>query len=95
MGYSMGMNKTLFAFWKYDQFPFVLGGTVEDINEEGLVQTKEYGKGFWFNPVKMLPLKEGKELLAKLNNLDYERRKAMKVMDKQFDKKVKDLINFN
>lgn len=57
------------AFWRYDQFPFVLSGEVVKMNDEGKVTTKEYGIGFWFNPIKILPLAAGKKLSEALRKL--------------------------
>lgn len=59
----------MFAFWRYSGFPFALGGTIIEMNEEGRVQTKEYGVGNWFMPFKIVPLATGKALLAKLEKI--------------------------
>lgn len=69
-----------FAFWKYDGFPYLLGGTVTKMDDTGRVETKEYGKGFWFMPVKILPVNAGKRMLAKLEEL----RKKHSVAEKEF-----------
>lgn len=53
------MNEKLYAFWSYDQFPYVLGGTVTKMFDDGTVETKEYGQGSRFTPIKIVPLKAG------------------------------------
>ena len=77
-------NKPLFAFWKYDQFPFVLGGEVTDMKSDGAVETKEYGPGYYFTPIKFLPLDEGKKKMAELRKLQDEYRDAQKKISEDF-----------
>ena len=55
-----------YAFWRHDHFPYLLGGTVTKMDERGRVQTDQYGVGSWFCPVKILPLRAGLALHAKL-----------------------------
>lgn len=64
----------LYAFWKYDLFPYLLGGEVEDMRDDGRVQVKGYGPGFWFKPTRLVPVKMGKALKQKLDKItaDYE-----------------------
>lgn len=82
------MMKDLFGFWKYDGFPYILGGTIIEMNSSGYIQTKEYGPGHWFNPIKILPLKEGKELLNKLEELEYEYRNKNKELLETYKEKA-------
>ena len=56
----------LYAFWKYDQFPYVLGGEVRTFLEDGSVTIQGYG-GMAFTPVKVVPLKSGLALREELN----------------------------
>jgi hypothetical protein len=65
------MKQTLYAFWTHDQFPFVLGGTVTKVHDNGKVETEEFGRGFRFTPLKIVPLKAG--LIIKQ---DLEQRRA-------------------
>jgi len=53
------MNEKLYAFWSYDKFPYVLGGTVTKMHDDGTVETKEYGQGSCFTPIKIVPFKAG------------------------------------
>lgn len=79
-------NKKLkkFAFWSYDQFPYLLGGTVtniihkkchkivkdKEVGYDGIVvATKEYGHTMLFYPIMIMPEKEGKKLLTILKNI--------------------------
>jgi hypothetical protein len=54
--------KGLIAFWSYDSPPYVLSGTITRIDDQGYVETTEYGAGHWFKPSRILPEKAGKEL---------------------------------
>lgn len=84
--------KGLFAFWRYDQFPYVLGGTVDRMSEKGNVNTHEYGYGYNFTPIKLMPEKAGKELLAKLMQLRKEHDAAAKKLHDEFMKKAIELL---
>lgn len=74
------MNK-LYAFWKYDIFPKICGGEITQIDEEGNVETVEYGKNSWFKPNKIVSLKEGRKIKAKLNDLEMEYFKEAKILE--------------
>lgn len=77
----------LFAFWRYDQYPYVLGAPVTKMDDEGRVYTPAY-QG-WVTPIKLVPLKKGKALLDALQNyehgLEIQRRRALAVFDKEWD----------
>ena len=62
----------LFAFWKYATFPFVIGGEITRMLDNGMVETKQFGKGMFFEPFKILPLKEGEKKLAAFKRLKHE-----------------------
>jgi len=84
------MNKNLFAFWKYDTFPYVLGGEISDINEKGLVYVDSY-QG-WFKPILILPLDEGirKNIELKAIAKEYEEESKI-LLAKEIDK-IKSLL---
>lgn len=73
-----------YAFWRYDQFPYFNGGTIEEMSKEGAVLTKEYGYGRWFQPVLILPLVAGLELQRKLDLLTKQHRAAVAKLDLDF-----------
>lgn len=77
----------LFAFWKYDSFPYFLGGPFEEMNSKGAVRPLNYG-GYWFNPVKIYPEETGLELSNKLKQLDEERRQAIKDLEMAYKVKL-------
>jgi len=84
--------KGLFALWRYDLFPYVLGGTVDLMSAKGNVNTVEYGYGMNFTPIKLMPVKAGKALLAKLMELREEHRAATKKLNDEFMEKIYALL---
>lgn len=80
--------RRLFAFWKYDLPPYVLGGEVTRMNDNGAVETQNYGRNNWFKPIKLMPVKQGRILLERLEKREAEHRKAERELH---DKLLKDL----
>lgn len=76
------------AFWRYDEFPYVLSGEVVKMDDDGKVTTKEYGIGFRFQPIKILPLAAGKKLRAALNKLTRDYNAAAKKFDAEWQDKA-------
>ena len=56
--------KNLFAFWRYSSFPYVLGGEIKAIDDNGNVKAKTYG-GSWFKPINILSIEAGKKTLGR------------------------------
>ena len=81
----------IYAFWKYDLFPYISGGEVTEIGEN-LVETKEYGKGRWFTYVKIFPFKEGKKIQQKLDLLEEKYYQEKKELLKKFLKERNSII---
>jgi hypothetical protein len=80
------MNKKLYAFWKYDLFPYILGGEVRDIDDRGLVYIEAYqGR---FKPILILPLEKGLAIKKELNNLEREFRTKTKELRQEMLEKV-------
>lgn len=74
------MNKKLYAFWKYDTFPYVLGGEIKDMDETGLVYIESYQARF--RPILILPLEEGQRIHDKIKRVEalykYEMKELIK-----------------
>jgi hypothetical protein len=66
---------SLYAFWKYDQFPYVMGGPVGTFLKNGGVTVRGY-PGELFTPIKIVPWAAGVELHAMLNEVKEEYRQA-------------------
>jgi hypothetical protein len=72
----------LYAFWRYSCFPFVLGGEVLEVRDDGLVKVKNYG-GATFRPIKILPYDAGRQLWERLRDLtDRHARELQKLKDR-------------
>ena len=69
-------NKLMMAFWKYDQFPYLLGGTITKVMDDGIVKIHEYGNSC-FRPVFIVPKSQGEELLNELENLRKKHRQEL------------------
>lgn len=80
--------KGMFAFWRYDLYPYVLGGEFDAMNDAGYVRVPSYGNG-WVMPIKILPVKKGKELLEALkghpSGLENQRRAALEEFERKWD----------
>lgn len=85
------MNK-MFAFWKQEQFPFLLGAEVVRMHPNGSVSVRGYREVV--NPIRLLPLKEGRQLSIKLSEMAAARRQAEKALEKEWEEKAKELVNF-
>ena len=68
----------LYAFWRYDKYPYVVGGTITVMRENGWVECKEYGPGHCFKPLIVLPVEAGRALRKQLDSLDEGYREAQK-----------------
>jgi hypothetical protein len=86
------LTQRLYAFWKYDQFPFVLGGEVTAMQSDGSVETVGYGKGYWFTPFKIVPLADGRKIAKELERLRAEYRQAQATLAKEFVDKRNQVI---
>lgn len=90
---SNNMNQELYAFWEYDLYPYLLGGTVTQITSTGAVKTKEFGNSL-FRPIIILPLESGIQLANKLKELDSEYRKARCDIELDFTQKLFSALPF-
>ena len=74
------MKHKLYAFWKHDVPPYVLGGEVTEIKSNGRVCVKGF-TGCSFLPLQILPLEEGrakqKEIDLALKNKKSRRRTSL------------------
>lgn len=86
------MTKKLFAFWRYDTFPFYLGGEVEDINDKGQVYIKTY-QG-WFNPFLILPYEEGVKRDKEITMISKEHAADTKALLHKNTERVNKILKF-
>ena len=82
-----------FAVWQYDMFPFLLGGTVTHVDSNGRCCTKEYGFGYWFSPIKIMSVNDGKDLIRKLRDLERDKRIEKNYLDKAYSKSLNAILS--
>ena len=75
------MKQKLYAFWKHDIPPYVLGGEVTEIKSNGRVCVKGF-TGYSFLPLQILPLEEGH---AKQKEIDLALKNYKKTIKKAED----------
>jgi hypothetical protein len=75
-------------FWAYDQFPYVLGapGTMED---DGMATVPSYQSKV--RPIKVLAMTEGREMLARITELNKEHIAAMRAIHCGFVARLKEV----
>jgi len=90
----------MYAFWRYDQYPYILHGeVVGGPNDRGHVQIKGYATprqdgtygGGWFRPLWIISDTAGKDLAIQVDELRSEKQDAMKKLHKEFDDKLTEL----
>jgi hypothetical protein len=80
------MNKKLFAFWRHGSFPCILGGDVGEIREGGRAYIPSYQGTF--QPIVVLPEKEGKKILSELRGITIEYETAQRKLREEYLAKV-------
>jgi len=83
-------NMNLYAFWEYDQFPYVLGSPVREFLDNGMVKVTGFG-GSTFRPILVVPLDEGERIQAKLQSLRDEYRAAQQEFEASWAKRTQGL----
>jgi hypothetical protein len=84
-------KQKLYAFWKYDLCPYMLGGVVESFQSNGSVTVKGY-PGMAFKPIAILPDIAGDTALAKLQILRSKYDEASKDLKRQYSDKARALV---
>lgn len=83
-------EQELFAFWKYDQLPYLLGGEVSEMRGDGAVYIDSYTG--WFQPRILMPKQKGAQLYENLQKIRKEYREAKKRLRKEYIEKTIDII---
>lgn len=82
------MQDKLYAFWKYDMPPYLLGGEVEEV-KDNMVRVKGYTG--WFKTVKIVSLEKGIKLQKKLNKAKAKYMKITQQADNELRETVKEI----
>jgi len=83
-----------FAFWRDNQFPYVLGAEVIGKKEEFgklCIEAKGY-ETYRFYPIVVMPLDEGLLLQKKLHSLKAERELTLDSIYKGFKARLKEIF---
>jgi hypothetical protein len=80
----------LFAFWKYDFFPFIHGDKVTKLGNKGVVETVKC-PGYSFQSFRLTNLEEGIELNNQLKELEQQYNIAVLALNNIYKTKVKEL----
>lgn len=79
----------MYAFWKYDVPPYLLGAEVEEIGpNKDVVRVKWYGL---VKPTIILPLEKGIKLQKKLDKAHAKYRKAVSDANAELKSVVKEI----
>lgn len=85
-------TQTLYAFWKYDLCPYVLGGKIIKFCEDGYISAEGYN-GMRFKPLAILPDQHGRNALRQITELQTEYRMAEKALKHTFAKKAQKALD--
>lgn len=80
----------LFAFWRYDLFPFIHGDKVVKLLNKGIVEVDSC-KGYKFKSFKLTNLEEGIKIKERLKQLEQEHRAEILAVNNKYTAKVKEL----
>lgn len=84
---------SLYAFWHYDQYPYVCGGPITKMSNTGIVETRNYGPGFTFKPFLVLPLAAGEAKMAELQNLSTGYRRALHAFEVEWKARAQAILS--
>lgn len=87
------MNQELYAFWKYDLFPYTLGGKVVKFAAGGLVQVEGYGN-MLFRPIGIVQYDEGVEIMSKIKKIKEEHKAEIDRVNNHFNIELFNVATF-
>lgn len=80
----------LYAFWKYDIPPFLLGGEVTEVREDGYVTIKGH-EGYKFKSELIVPLEKGIKLQKKLDKANAKYKQTIATAKEELLAVVKEI----
>jgi len=83
------MEQELYAFWKYDQYPYTLYGKIEEFKGDR-VYIKSYQS--WFKPFKVVEGKDALRLISDLDSITYRRTCEINDINLKYKKELDSLI---
>lgn len=85
------MTEKIWAFWKYDTYPYLNSGPVKRITDEGYATVDNYGGGT-FKQEFVLNEKQGKTLQFELDVLERDFNKAKEELTKIYKEKLDNVL---
>jgi hypothetical protein len=82
----------LMGFFRYDQFPFVIGLEIEKFDDNGRAYVHQVG---WYRPdqiVTIRPVKPGRVIKEAISNLATEHSRRQRDVTDEMRKKVEELL---
>lgn len=90
----MRRKQEFYAFWEYDQFPFVLSGrAVDRTDKRGYIQVEGYD-GLRFKPLRVIAGSRGRDLSEQLSQLRDDFRAEQRAVGQRFKKEALRLAPF-
>lgn len=77
------MTHDLFVFWRHDQFPYVNGGELDQLRDDGTCSVVGMS-GYEVTPLAFLPLEAGKKLLGELRSMRGDLAAELAEIEKSF-----------
>lgn len=76
------------ALWAHDQFPYILGGRIIEVFENGSVKVERFGN-YRFKPLTIVPLNIGRKILKQIKEVSNEYNSTKNEL---YNKAIKDLM---
>lgn len=83
--------QALYAFWKYDHYPYHLGGELIQVLDSGRVRVKGYD-GMTFTPIKIVPFEIGQKIKAELDKLRAAHATAHSEFENEWRSRAHDVL---
>lgn len=85
--------KKIYAFWKYDRYPYLLSQPVEESEIDGIKVSPAAYSGYRFKAKFFLPNAAGKQLADKLEQLTIQERKELQELNLKFKNLLEETLN--
>lgn len=84
------------AFWKSSDFPYLLSGPITLIKnierkDQRMVETSNFGRGYWFNPVIIMKPKDAAKLKDELDDLENKHNDAKLFVHTEYRRQLTEL----
>ena len=80
-----------FAFWEYDQFPYLIGSEILKMLENGKVKVKGY-PGYAFTPVFIVPIETGKKIKTYLDCIKEEYFRDLNILKRDYSNRTEEIL---